>query len=160
MSRSSRLAIVLSIALGALTAGCAGTPAVRSQAYAPLRSERDFEYELRPVWDAIEGALRNQKIQRRDPDEVQELEWKSLKERKLETDWIYSQSREKYQEYRVNDLPQKKYLQIRFRYAVVALRVMGGTHVAVRVEEEVEKLHTDGSSDGYSGMAADPSRAT
>lgn len=139
--------------------GCASSPQVKTQAYAGLKNTRTFEHEFPVVWKGIESALKNYRITERDPTEVDTLEMAKLKERNLETDWVYSQSRDKYQEYQVNGSPRKKYLQARYKYKVQAKRVMGGTEVVVKTEEEIEKLKSDGASDGFSGVDADSSRA-
>ncbi len=108
---------VLSVLIGALLSlsACSSTSEVKQQQYATLKNERTFEHELPVVWKAIETTFKNHKVVERDPEEVGALEWKDLSERSLSTDWIYGQSKDKYQEYRVNDLPRKKYLQTRYR---------------------------------------------
>lgn len=131
---------------------CSSAPPVKQQAYAKLRSERTFENEFPVVWKAIESAFRNFKITDRDPSEVNELEMRKLTERSLETDWVYSESRDKYQEYKVDGFPRKKYLQTRLRYTVKANAVMGGVKVTVAQEEEIERLKSDGTSAGYDSV--------
>jgi hypothetical protein len=88
-------------------------------------------------------------VTQRDPSEVSPLEMKHLRERTLETDWILGQSRDKYIEFKVNDLPKKQYLQTRVRFQVRASRVLGGTEVAVHTDEELERLSIDGSVKGW-----------
>lgn len=132
-------------------AGCA-TSNVKSQNYAKLSEERTLEYEFPTVWKGIESALKNYKIAERDPDEVDEVEMKTLKRRDLETDWIYGQSRDKYLEYKVNGSPRKKMLQTRIKFMIRAETVIGGVHVKVGSREEIEELADDGSSRGYSDV--------
>ena len=155
-------AFVVISAVG-LIGGCASsskTPTVRSQDYASLKNSRTFEYEFPTVWKAIEAAMRNQKIIERNPEEVDALEMRKIAKRTLETDWSYSQSRDKYQEYQANGSPRKIYLQTRLKYEIEAKRSLAGTDVVVKTSEEVEKLKLDGSSAGYeTSETPDPSRA-
>ena len=106
---------------------CSSSPAVKEQQYAKLKDSRTFEYEFPVVWRAIEGSFKNYKVTDREPKEVSELELRKLTRRKIETDWVYGESRDKYLEYKINDSPRKKYLQTRLRFTVVASSVMGGT---------------------------------
>ena len=155
------ISLVLCAVFG-LTTGCSSAPPVKSQAYAKLNDQRMFEYDFPVVWKGIESALKNYKIVSRDPsnDDVGPLELQKLDKRTLETDWIYGQSRDKYQEYQVNGTPRKKYLQTRLKYRIVAKRVIGGTDVKVNTEEEIEKLKNDGSSAGFDSVdEPDASRA-
>lgn len=143
-----------------LLAGCSSTPPVRTQAYAKLNHQRTYEVEFPIVWKALEETLRNFKITHRDPSDVDALELKKLTHRTLETDWIYGQSRDKYQEYSVNGFPRKVLLQTRFKYFVDCQSVMGGILVTVKTEEEIERLKSDGTSAGYSSVdQADSSRS-
>lgn len=158
---SSALAIASAIAAGSLLTivGCTSAE-VRQQAYAKLGNERTFEESMPTVWKALESALEKYKIVDRDPEEVSILEMRKLTRRTLKTDWIYGRSRDKYQEYRVNNLPRTVYLQVRFRYEVTAKTVIGGVHLSVSIEEEIEKLNSDGTSLGYSSAdQPDPMRA-
>ena len=140
--------LMMSFALGA----CSSSPPVKTQAYAKLSDHRTFEYDLRTTWKAIESAFRGNRITQRNPNEVGELEWNKLTERSLETDWIYTQSRDKFVEYKVNGSPRKTYLQTRIKYRVDARRTLGGTDVIVTTQEEVERLKSDGTSEGYDEM--------
>jgi hypothetical protein len=133
----------------ALVSACASTPDVKKQAYADLREKWTFESELPTVWKGIEKAFENYRVSERDPSEVSQLEMKHLRERTLETDWVIGQSRDKYIEFKVNDLPKKQYLQTRVRFKVRASRVLGGTEVAVHTDEELERLNADGSVKGW-----------
>ncbi|HAR43037.1 MAG TPA: hypothetical protein DCS07_10485 [Bdellovibrionales bacterium] len=151
---------IIALFLSVLLAGCSSAPPVKTQDYATLQSSRIFEYEFSTVWKAIEVAFKDYKIEERDPAKVDALELKKLTRRSLETDWVYGQSRDKYQEYRINDSPRKKYLQTRVKFEVIATSVMGGVGVEVRPEEDIEKLASDGSSLGYSAVETpDSSRA-
>jgi hypothetical protein len=77
----------------------------------------------------------------------------------LETDWIQAQSRDKYVEFKVNDIPQKRYLWTRIKYKVIAESSLGGTQVTVNTQEEVERLNQNGTSAGYEKVSEiDPSR--
>ncbi|MEK6578598.1 MAG: hypothetical protein AABZ55_05170 [Bdellovibrionota bacterium] len=139
--------------------GCAGAP-VKKQAYAGMPTQRTFENEFPEVWKGIETAFKNHRVSGRDPETVESLEMKNLKERSLKTDWVVARSRDKYQEYKVNSLPKKVYLQTRVRFEVIAKKVMGGTNVSVHMDEEIERLKEDGSSDGFSSVSElDTSRA-
>jgi hypothetical protein len=149
---------LLVLLLTALPA-CSSGSKVRTQEYARLSEKRQFEYELPIVWRGIENALHGYKITKREPSEVNEVQLKHLTRRKLETDWIYSESKTRYQEYRSNDTPRKKYLLTRFKYEITAQSVMGGTDVSVVTDEEVEKLKDDGTTESWERMdRADSSR--
>lgn len=148
----------MTLALG--MAGCSSTPEVKKQSYAALRNHRVFEVEYPKLWKAIEETLRNHRVVERDPKEVAFNEWSSLRERTLETDWIFTQSKDKYQEYTVNGFPRKKYLQTKMRYRIQTRAVMGGVEVTVLVDEEIERLRVDGASDGYSDAEPDPARGS
>ncbi len=151
--------LVLFILALNLFPGCSSTPPVKQQNYGQLNHQRTYEYSFSEVWKGIEEALRNYKITDRNPSEVSSLEMKSLTERSLETDWIYTQSRDKYQEYTVNGSPRKIYLQTRYKYFVVSKNGLGGPTVTVKTEEEVERLNSDGTSAGFTQVSnQDPSR--
>jgi hypothetical protein len=143
-----------------LMGACSTTPPVKTQAYAKLSSQRTFEYDLPTVWQGIERSFQNYKVSRRDPDEVDPVEMKKLKKRILETDWIYSQSRDKYVEFKVNGFPRKQFLQTRIKYSVVAQKTLGGTDVKILATEEVEKLKSDGNPDGYEEVESSDSART
>jgi hypothetical protein len=152
--------ILLSVLAGSVSCSAPRVD-VRKQAYAELKTNRDFEYEFPVVWKAIEETLRKQKVVKRDPDEVNEVELRRLGKRTAETDWAYTQSRDKYFEYEVNGTPRKKYLQARMRFVIRAEKKLGAVNVAVRFEEELEKMRTDGTADGYEASeAVDSSRAS
>ncbi len=138
-----------------LGACASNTAPVKQQEYARLRNEKLFEYELPVVWKAVEKVFREHVVKNKAPSDL-----RKATELVLETDWTYSESRDKYVEYKVNDTPRKKYLQIRFKQKVIATRALGGTRVRVELIEEIEKLKTDGSSDGYTSTnSVDQSRA-
>lgn len=129
--------------------GCSSSPEVQRQDYATLPTEWTFEQDLKTVWRGIEKALSNQRIAERDPGEVAHNEWSSLRERTIQTGWIYGRSNEKFITYQVNGFPKKKYLQVRYRYYVKANTEIGGTHVSIEQEEEVQRLDDEGKPDGY-----------
>jgi hypothetical protein len=144
MKFSNLFLVLFSIQISA----CSSIP-VKSQAYAKLSNSKTFEYEFPVVWKGIESALREYKLVEKDEEDG-----------KIETDWILGQSRDKYQEYKINQSPRKKYLQVRFRYFIKAQKKLGGVEVGIRTEEEVEKLNSDGTSAGYSSTdQVDSSRA-
>jgi hypothetical protein len=140
--------------------GCATVPPVKQQAYAALPQERTYENEFAVVWKGLEEVLRNSKVVERSPETVDALEWRKITERKLETDWIYSQSRDKYQEYSIRGVPKRQALQIRYRFFVMAKKRMGGVDLVVKTEEELESLSDDGTPRGYATVEADPSRGS
>ncbi len=141
-------------------AGCSSAPEIKQQSFAKLSNERTFENDFVMVWKGIEDAVRNYKVLERDPKSVDPLELGKLTERSLKTDWIYGRSNDKYQEYKVNGLPRKVFLQNRMQYEIEAKTVMGGTHVEVEVKEELESLKKDGTSRGFSSVeATDPAKA-
>lgn len=132
-----------------LGVGCSSAPATKTQAYAELSNHRVFEYEFPAVWKGIETTLKEYHVTGRDPEEVDSLELRKIKKRTLNSDWVYSQSRDKYEEYDVNGSPRKKYLQTRVKFHVIAETEIGGTRVEVQTSEEIEKLKPDGSPAGY-----------
>jgi len=141
------------IALGlSITAGCSSVKTVETQAYAKLSHQRTYEYDFSAVWKGIESTLRNYRITDRDPNEVDALEMKKIKKRKLETDWVYGQSRDKYSEYKINGTPRRVNLQTRIKYFIEAQRVLGGITVTIKPKEEVERLNEDGTSAGYESV--------
>jgi hypothetical protein len=138
----------------------APVPPVQMQAYAALSHERVFESEFHLVWKALEEAMRKVKVIDRDPSEVDTGELKRLTRRTLETDWAYTQSRDKYQEYKVNGVPRKVYLQAKVKYKIEDKKILGGVQVVVNTQEQIEKLREDGSSAGWSKAdTPDPARA-
>lgn len=146
--------------LFAFASACSSAPRVQQQAYAKLNNEHTYEYEFPDVWKALETSFRNYKVADRDPSEVDPVEMKRITQRKLETDWILGQSRDKYIEYKINGSPRKQYLQTRVKYTVQVDRVIGGTHVLVKTNEEIERLNKDGTPAGWDSTGnIDPSRA-
>lgn len=131
---------------------CSSAPSVKQQKYAELKTERTFEYPFAAVWAGIESALSGvgAAIDKVDPASVGgEQGWDKLQSRRLESKWVYRQSRDKYIEYKINGLPKKQYLQTRTRYEVTASRVLGGIRVAVDLNEEVERVDQLGNPTGY-----------
>jgi hypothetical protein len=154
------VALALVVLPSAALFGCSSSPKVKQQAYAKLANERDYEYEFPVVWKAVEASFRNYKIAERDPSEVGALEMNKITKRTLVTDWILGQSRDKYIEYKINNTPRKQYLQTRVKYELKAESVIGGTHVAVKTKEEIEKLDKNGKPAGWDSVGnVDPSRA-
>jgi len=144
---------------GLLVSGCASSPTVQSQKYAKLSTQQTLEDPMEKVYPAVEEALRNIHVAERNPDEKPNaVEMQKLTEATWETDWVYSQSQNKYIEYKVNGFPRKKYLQLRVKYHVVAKTEIGGTHVEVKAQEEVERLAKDGTPDGWDS-AGEPDTA-
>jgi len=147
------ITLVQTLAVSGALVACSSSPQIKQDKYAKLSDHRTFEYGMPYVWGGIENVFKGYAIKERDPDDVTEKELESLKERKLETDWSYTQSRDKYYEYKVNGSPRRKNLQMRIRYEIVAKAVLGGVDVSVKTTEELEKLKKDGTSDGYSKVS-------
>jgi hypothetical protein len=135
--------------LVALGWGCAHPLPYKQTAYAKLKSEWTIEQDFARTWKGIEASLSGLKVTERDPDEVDEKEWATLKERTAETDWINSRSRDKYVEVRINDSPSRRYLQTRYRFRILATKHLAGTHVVVQVQEQVEGIDASGESTGF-----------
>jgi hypothetical protein len=144
---------LLPVLIGLSLVSCASGLDVKKQQYAKLKDSRVYEYEFPVVWNGIESALRNYHVVNRDPAEVDPVELKRLTKRVLETDWIQTQSRDKYVEFKVNDIPQKRYLWTRIKYKVIAESSLGGTQVTVRTQEEVERLNANGTTAGYDSVS-------
>lgn len=121
--------------------GCSSAPDVKQQKYAKLRSEKTFEYELKTVWKATEAALKNHKIVEKDEEDGM-----------IRTDWVFTRSKDKYIEFKVNDFPRKQYLQTRLRYQFRLEKVLGGTRVSVEADEEIERLDSKGQPLGYESI--------
>jgi len=139
------------VLLSALSSACSSSPDVKKNQYGPTTSERTWEYEFPVVWKAIEEAFRNHKIKERDSDDVDAVELKKLTERSMKTDWIYSQSTDKYVTYTTRDkgAPSRVYLQLRYRIVLEAEKVMGGTQVRIRPEEEIQEVDEKGNPGDY-----------
>lgn len=151
--------VILSIALSSL--GCSSFPEVKTQAYAQLKTEEVFEFDLPTVWKAIETAVKPAKILERTPSEVSPEELKKINQRELQTDWIYAQSRNKYQEYVINGLPRKVYLQTRYILTIRAEKMFGGVKVSIQSDEQIQRYKTDGSLDSYATVGIpDSSRSS
>jgi hypothetical protein len=155
---NTRTVMITMIMAGLLSlVACSSGPEVKQQNYAKLSDHRDFEYDFPTVWKGIESTLRNYVITDRDPSKVDAVEMKKLRERSLDTDWVYSRSSEKYHEYTINGTPRKIYLQTRSRYHIVAKTILGGVQVTIDPREEIERLNDDGSPAGYE-RADEPDR--
>lgn len=137
---------------------CSTTQEVKTQQYAILKNERDYPQTLPEIWGGIESSLKKHKILKREPETVTPVEYKELKQRALETDWIYGRSENKFIEYKMNNLPKKKYLNTRHKFIVTAQSKIGGSKVLVETVEEVEELNEDGESKGYSSSYAPDSK--
>jgi hypothetical protein len=148
MKLNSIILIIAAISVSTFSS-CSSAPEVKQEDYAKLKDARMFEYEFPVVWHAIEDALHGYVVTNRDPNKVGIVEMKKIRQRTIDTDWVYSRSTEKYIEYKVNDSPRKIYLQTRTRYHLTARTVLGGVEVAVDPQEEIEKLKEDGSSQGF-----------
>ncbi len=161
MSKPMIRVSVIAAALACFGLSCSSTPEpVKTQAYAQLQKERTLEHEFPAVWKGLEAALKDHKIVERDPETVETQDWSKLEARSLETDWIYTQSRDKYVEFKVNNFPRKQYLQMRYRYRVKAKRILGGTHLTVEMDEQLERLDANGKATGYTDSEKpDSSRA-
>jgi hypothetical protein len=143
---------VLLLTLASGLSACSSGLEVKEQAYAKLKDNRVYEYEFPVVWKAIESAFRNYKITDRDPADADPVALRKMRKRTLETDWVQTQSHDKYVEFKVNDIPQKRYLWTRVKFKVIAERALGGTQVTIRTQEQVEHLNADGSSAGYESV--------
>src|SRR4051812_28863004 len=85
-----------------VTLSCSTALPVKTQAYARLNGQRVFEYDFPKVWYGIEQAFRKYQVTKKTPSEVTPIEMKKITERTLETDWIYGESRDKYEVYKIN----------------------------------------------------------
>lgn len=126
----------LTLGLNVIHGGC--STGYKNQQYAQLPNAKVFEEEYPKVWKGILAALNEYK-----------LEEENFESGNVRTDWIYSTSTEKFVEYKVNDMPRKKYLQVRYKLEVKAEKHMGGVNVIVTPEEEVEALKKDGTFDSW-----------
>jgi len=140
-------------------AGCSGAQYSKKQ-YADQRASRTFEYEMKDVWTALEKVVEKKKVLERDPTKVTPSEWNQLRERTLELDWAYSQSRDKYKSYTVNSIPKQQPLQVRVKHLFVVKKAFGGAEVQIETREELEQLDDYGVSTGYLAVSeVDSSRA-
>jgi hypothetical protein len=154
------LSIALSLTLTQVLFSCASSMPVETQKYATLRTSLDFEYPFDVTWKGIETSLAGFKVTERDPETLSLTELRNATKRTLETDWINSKSKTRYVEYKVNDLPRKKYLQVRYKYSIEATAKPGATKVTISTDEEIELLKQDGTSNGWeSAKVSDTARA-
>jgi hypothetical protein len=151
--------LLLSLALASISAGCATSLPYKTQQYAAHKTDRVFEQEMKVVYKAIEKAFEKQKFVSKNPKKVTPSELSQLTEATWETDWIYSQSRDKYVEYEVNSVPKRKPLQVRLKQKITAKHSIAGIQVFVETEEELERLKSDGTPNGYVEVEPDSSRA-
>lgn len=157
--KSFLLVGLFAVLAGISFSGCATTPPIQQQAYAKLKNQRTFEYEFPAVWKGIEDTVRNYRVIGRDPKDVNPNEMRRLRDRTLETDWIFTKSNDKFIEYKVNGLPRKIYVQTRLKYNIEAQAVIGGVTVTVKPIEEVEQLKNDGTPDGWQSAYNDQDTA-
>jgi hypothetical protein len=152
--------LVVTLAVSLLQTGCAHHPEFSKKAYAENRSARLFEYEMQDVWKALEKVVEKKKVLERDPNKVDAGDWSQLRERALELDWSYSQSRDKYKSYVVNSVPRQQPLGVRVKHIFTVKKALGGAEVEVRTQEEIEDLDEYGVSKGYfSTSQVDSSRS-
>jgi hypothetical protein len=151
-SKHAISSLVIAAVLGTGLVGCSHAVPVQHQAYAAVRSSRTFESDFPVVWKAVETVLGKYKVLERDPADVDALQMKKLHERSAKTDWSYGESRDKYVEYQVNGTPRRKNLMTRYRFEVIASRVMGGTDVRIKMDEEIERLKPNGDSAGWDSV--------
>lgn len=139
-----------------LFASCSSTPTteVKKEAYAKLSNKRTFEYPFETVKNKVSEVAKDYPV----------LAQKEEKERALviETDWVLTESRDKYVNYKNNEHVRHKTLQSRLKYSIRVAPAMGGAEVTVKTTEEVEKLKPDGTPDGFKAIKnndVDTSRA-
>ena len=126
--------VLIAVGAAAIGFGCSTGPKYKTQAYAKEQTSRTMEYDYGIVWKGIRDALQDHKI--REANEEKGI---------VETDWAYSTSNDKYLDVVINQQPRRKYLQTRYRYRITAQKQMIGVLVDVNIEEEVEKLKSDGT---------------
>jgi uncharacterized lipoprotein len=131
-----------------LSSGCASS--YKKQAYSKQRMQKDFEEEYNLVWKASLKALEEYKLTEKEIDSG-----------KIETDWIYSTSNDKYVEYKVNGFPRKKYLRVRYKLVLSIEKLTEKVSIAVDSKEEIEELKSDGSFDSWDSVSdIDTARAS
>jgi hypothetical protein len=150
LSQSSGAMLVgVAVLFTGLMSGCSHSPQFSKKAYAENRTSRQFEYEMQDVWKAIEKVVEKKKVLERDPNKVDAGDWGQLRERSMELDWSYGQSRDKYKSYVVNSIPKQQPLGVRVKYSLVVKKTFGGATVEVVTQEEIEDLDEYGVSKGY-----------
>lgn len=147
----ARLHGFLSIVLGITTlSACASwrysqALKIQQQAYSSLPRERVIEASYPRVWKAVEEVFRKYAVLERDPEEVvSPKDWKMLKRRTLDTDWIFTKSDEWYSSYMVNHSPRREYLQSKVKVRVITEPAPGGVRVRVETDEEVQPINEMG----------------
>ena len=141
--------LIFAVGFTALQSGCAHSPEFSKKAYAENRASRQFEYEMQDVWKALEKVVEKKKVLERDPNKVDAGDWSQLRERTLELDWAYSQSRDKYKSYTVNSIPKQQPLGVRVKHSFIVKKAFGGAEVEIQTQEEIEDLDEYGVSKGY-----------
>jgi hypothetical protein len=129
--------VLLILGVGLQSSGCSSA-SYKKQEYAQLQNAKDFEFEYPQVWRGAIDALGEYKIEDKDQEAGH-----------IKTDWVYSTSNEKFVEYRVNGLPRRRHLQNRYKFDVKIEKQVGSVRVTVDMDEEVEKLKSDGSFDTW-----------
>jgi|GEM_PF-704447 len=141
--------VAVAVLFSGLVGGCSHSPQFSKKAYAENRTSRQFEYEMQDVWKALEKVVEKKKVLERDPNKVDAGDWGQLRERSMELDWSYGQSRDKYKSYVVNSIPKQQPLGVRVKYSLVVKKAFGGATVDVVTQEEIEDLDEYGVSKGY-----------
>ena len=135
------------ILLTAISFGC--STSYKKQSYSKQRIQKDFEDEYSLVWKASLKALEEYKLTE-----------KEIESGKIETDWIYSTSNDKFIEYKVNGFPRKKYLRVRYKLLMNIEKLTEKVSVTVHSKEEIEELKSDGSFDSWDSVSdVDTARA-
>jgi uncharacterized lipoprotein len=129
--------------------GCSSGPEVKTQNYANLQTSKTLEYDYDAVWRGVRAALAEYRIHEANEEDGE-----------ANTEWVYSTSNRRYVEVKVNGQPRRKYLQTRYKFYVKVKKQIIGTHVDVRLEEQVESINSDGIFKGWDSVpTADTSRA-
>lgn len=152
-----RLFVMTTLGSVLLGTGCASSPTVpmTRARYASLKNEKFLPNDVAAVWKAVEGVTANYKIAW--------MEAPDPNARALETDWIYTRSRDKHDSVRIAGEVKNFPLESRIRFKIMAHGVLGGTEIRVETSEEIEKLGLNGRSKGYEAVARseeDTSRAS
>ena len=75
----------------------------------------------------------------------------------VRTGWVYSTSKKRFVEFRVDDKPQRKPLRLRRKYGYAITPSLAGTDVTLEVEEESMQVDlTTGEEEGWKSEEADP----
>lgn len=75
----------------------------------------------------------------------------------METGWIYGQSKDKFVEYKHNNIPRRKTLAVRRKYKYTAVPSLSGSQISLSVEEELEQVDLkSGERTGWKSVDPDP----